>query len=188
MTSVETNRSDSPSGHKSRGMVVRTASSEDLPEVLRVQRAAFRRVALSFGVPETRLQPMTETLANLEQLLSGGVRTFVAVVPDGGRERVVGTVGATTRDDGIIEIGRLAVDDGFTRRGVATALMAALEGAFPATDRFELFTGADAVEPLALYARLGYRIFRREQFESWSMVWLGKERDGATATGSAPVD
>jgi len=188
MASMETTYSETPSNLRSRGMAVRTASSEDLPEVLRVQRAAFRRVALSFGVPETRLQPVTETLEKLEQLLSGGVRTFIAVVPDGGHERVVGTVRATTRDDGIIEIGRLAVDDGFTRRGVATALMAALEDAFPSADRFELFTGADAVEPLALYARLGYRIFRREQFESWSMVWLGKERDGATATSSARVD
>ena len=169
-------------------VTVRSASLPDLPEVLRVQRAAFRRVAAGFGVPDLKMPPVAETLQKLEQLHKAGVRTFVAEVADGGSERVVGTVRATTRDDGVTEIGRLAVDDGFTRRGVATALMVALEHAFAAAGRFELFTGADAVEPLALYARLGYRPFRYEQFESWSMVWLAKERDGATVTGRAPVD
>jgi hypothetical protein len=66
--------------------------------------------------------------------------------------------------------------------------MLAVERAFPTADRFELFTGADAVEPLALYGRLGYRAFRYEQFESWSMVWLAKERDSATAADRAPLD
>lgn len=153
-----------------------------------MQRAAFRRVADKFGVPDSKMPPVSETLEKLEKLLADGVHTFIAVVPDGGAERVIGTVRATTRDDGVIEIGRLAVDDGYTRRGVATSLMLALQEAFPAATRFELFTGADAVEPLALYACLGYRIFSREQFESWSMVWLAKERDGATASGSAPLD
>jgi predicted N-acetyltransferase YhbS len=151
---------------------VALATVEDLPEVLRVQRAAFGRVARQFGVPPEVMPPIAETLEDLVTLRAAGTRTFVAL--DG--DRVVGTVRANLRDGGVVEIGRLAVDDGAERRGIGLALMLAVEADRPATTRFELFTGAEAAGPIALYERIGYHIFSRQQFEQWSMVWLAKER------------
>jgi predicted N-acetyltransferase YhbS len=151
---------------------VALATVEDLPEVLRVQRAAFGRVARQFGVPPEVMPPIAETLEDLVRLRAAATRTFVAL--DG--DRVVGTVRTTLRDDGVLEIGRLGVDDGSERRGIALALMLAAEADRPTATRFELFTGAEAAGPIALYERLGYHIFSRETHGQWSMVWLAKER------------
>lgn len=159
------------------------ATAGDLSEVLRVQRAAFGRVARQFDIPAESMAPVAETLEQLVRLHRSGVRTLVAL-DDG---RVVGTVRTTLRDDGVAEIGRLAVDEGFERRGIARALMTALEEDRPAAIRFELFTGAEAVGPIALYESLGYRVFSREQFERWAMVWLAKDRSAPTVGADAPL-
>lgn len=183
MNDNDTSISTSPTGD----VIVREAAASDLPEVLRVQHAAFRRVARRFGFPETDLAPLTETLADLEALHAQGMRTLVAVVPSATGERVIGTVRAVVRPDGVVEIGRLAVDDGFERRGVASALMLALEAHHPEAARFELYTGSEAADALALYGRLGYHVFRADPFENWTRVWLFKLAGDATAPADAPL-
>jgi GNAT superfamily N-acetyltransferase len=148
------------------------AAATDLPEILRVQRAGFARVAAALGIPPERLPPLRETLAELEHLAREGVRFFVARDAEG----VVGTVRAEQRPDGVVEVGRLAVDDGQQRRGIGSALMRVLEGSYPHARRFELFTGADACAALALYAKLGYTLFRTDVVHSVPLVWLAKDR------------
>lgn len=165
------------------GVTVAVAAVSDLPEVLAVQRAGFGRVAARLGIDPQQMAPMTETLEDLVALRAHGVTTWIARAGDA----AAGTVRATVRDDGVVEIGRLAVADDFTRRGVATALMLAVEESFPAASRFELFTGAEAHEPLALYARLGYSIFRHQDYATWRMVWLAKDRGDATAPADTPL-
>jgi ribosomal protein S18 acetylase RimI-like enzyme len=152
------------------GVSIDVADRADLPDVLRIQHAAFDRVAARFGVDREEMSPLRETLGDLEALNLGGVRTLTA--RDG--HRIVGTVRGSLRDSGEVEVGRLAVDDGFLRRGIARALMLALEESFPDASRFVLFTGAEAVEPLGLYASLGYSIFRTERVGPWDLVWLAK--------------
>jgi ribosomal protein S18 acetylase RimI-like enzyme len=154
------------------GVSVRVASPADLAEVLRVQRAAFGRVARAFGIPVEVMPPVSETLEDLHRLFESGMRTFVA--SDG--DRIVGAVRAEQRDDGVVEIGRLAVDDGFQRRGIGLSLMLSLEESYPAAGRFELFTGEGAAEPLALYAKLRYGVFKSEQHGNFTLVWLAKQR------------
>jgi len=168
-------------------ITVREAAVGDLAEVLRVQRAAFRRVARRFGFPEAEMAPLTETLDQLEALLAQGMRTFIAVAAAEEGERVVGTVRGAVRADAAVEIGRLAVDDGYERLGVASTLMRALETAHPDAPRFELYTGSEASDALSLYGRLGYRVFRTEAFENWTRVWLGKDAVNATAPADAPL-
>jgi ribosomal protein S18 acetylase RimI-like enzyme len=187
MVRMDASSNASPPAADRAGVTVRLAARKDLPEVLRVQRAGFRRVAARFGLTESELPPMRETLDDLETLRAAGVRTFIAVARDARAERVVGTVRATLRDDGAVEVGRLAVDDGFERRGVASTLMAALETAHPDARRFELFTSAEADDALALYSGLGYRVFCREDHGDWSMVWLAKDAAGATAADGTPL-
>lgn len=170
-------------------VTVRTADASDLPEVLRVQRVGFERVATRHGFARDDMAPLTETLKDLRALAAAGVRTFVAesgADTDGGTS-TIGTVRARVRDDATVEIGRLAVDEGYERRGVATALMRSLEDAYPAARRFELYTGAEADDALALYARLGYSEFRREGFATWTRVWLGKDRPDATVGPDAQL-
>lgn len=156
---------------------VREATHADLDEVLRVQRAAFMRVAILHGIDPDVLPPLTETRADLEALKAQGTRFFLAETHDG---TAIGSVRAHPADT-TVEIGRLAVDDGWQRHGIATALMDRVEGAFPAAKRFLLFTGSEARVPLALYTKRGYQEIRREKVPSTVLVWLEKtaKRDGS---------
>lgn len=156
---------------------IREAALEDLPAALAVQHDAFGRVARRFGIPLDVLPPASETLEDLVHLRARGFRTWIA--EDEGR--VVGTVRGILREDGVVEIGRLAVGGDHLRRGIARALMLALESGYPDVTRFELFTGEEAAEPLALYRSLGYEVFSTEAHEHVTLVWLAKVR--ATHSG-----
>lgn len=148
---------------------VRIARQGDLEAVLDVQHQAFARVADELDIDPSRMPPLTEGLEDLLTLLANGTTFFVAC---DGAGTVIGSVRAS-RNEGNVEIGRLVVADLWTRRGVATALMDALEALHPDADSFELFTGANAHAPLALYLRRGYRETRREQ-GAVELVWLRK--------------
>ena len=148
------------------------ASQDQLVEVLRVQHAGFLRVARMFDIPPDRLSALTEDLEDLQALMDGGFAFLLARLDD----RVVGTVRAELRDDGVVEVGRLAVEDGYERRGIAMALMLLIEDVWPRARRVELFTGALATVPLALYAKLGYELFEQPGEVREGLVWLAKQR------------
>jgi GNAT superfamily N-acetyltransferase len=95
---------------------------------------------------------------------------FTALGPDG---TLIGSVRAEPHA-ATVAIGRLIVSETALRRGVGTALMRALEDAFPQAERFELFTGAAATEPLTLYAKLGYQVCRTAREGDVDLVWLEK--------------
>lgn len=147
----------------------RVAHPDDLQAVLDVQRQAFNRVAIELDIDPSRMPPLTEQLSDLRALHANGTTFFVACDDDG---VVIGSARAARRA-GTVEIGRLVVADPWTRRGVATALMDTLEAHFPDATSFELFTGAEAHAPLALYRRRGYRETRRER-GAVELVWLTK--------------
>lgn len=130
-------------------------------------------MAAGLGIDAQLLPPIRETLEELEALYDRGVCFFVATSADG---QVIGSVRGTLVD-GSVEIGRLVVDDGWQRRGVASALMDVLESSFSEVERFELFTGAEATVPLALYAKRGYTETRREDLGHVELVWLEKRRE-----------
>ena len=148
------------------------ASREELAEVLGVQHAGFLRVARMFDIPLDRLSALTEDLEDLQSLMDDGFAFLLARV-DG---RAVGTVRAELRDDGVVEVGRLAIEDACERRGIATALMLSIEDVWPQARRVELFTGALATVPLALYAKLGYQLFEQPGEVREGLVWLAKQR------------
>lgn len=157
------------------GVRFREASAEDLEASTRVQHKGFSRVAQDVGVDPCEMPPVRETLEEVRRLHREGMRVFVATVASEAGERIVGTVRGLMRDDATVEIGRLAVDDEFQRRGIARALMLGLEAAFTDACRFELYTGSNATGPLALYAQLGYRIYAREDYGEWTLVRLEKD-------------
>jgi ribosomal protein S18 acetylase RimI-like enzyme len=107
-----------------------------------------------------------------------------ATDPDSGADSIVGTVRGIPRADGTVDVGRLAVDDGWEGRGIGTALMVALEAAYPDAPRFELFTGRDAQGPIFLYTRLGYTITGdRELAPGVHLIWMEKCRSGRVDSG-----
>ena len=75
---------------------------------------------------------------------------------------VVGTVRGETLRDGAVMIRRLGVDAEWRGRGIARALMIALEAAYADAPRIELFTGSLSTAALALYESLGYEYVRTE--------------------------
>jgi ribosomal protein S18 acetylase RimI-like enzyme len=163
-------------------VTIRVAAPADLPEVLRVQHAAFTRVACGAGIDPQAMSPVRETLEDLQRLLETGMRTLVALCED----RVVGTVRGALTHTGTLEVGRLGVDDGFEKRGIGAALMLSLEHEFPQATRYELYTAKQATGPIRLYESLGYRIFRERSQPDWDMVWLEKVPAGPAPT--APAD
>jgi len=149
---------------------VRRATRDDLGWVLDVQHDAFGRVARLYGIDPAILPPMQETVADLEALLDAGTTFFVACAEP---EVVVGSVRSHIRD-GVAHVGRLVVREGWLRQGIATALMDLLERSSTDATVFELFTGADATAPLALYTGRGYRVVRTDTSGPVPLVWLEK--------------
>jgi predicted N-acetyltransferase YhbS len=154
------------------GFEISAASAEELAAALRVQHEGFGRVAAQFGIPVDELPAAHETLEGLAEAVRRGASVLVARV-DG---EIVGTVRSWQRDNGVVEIGRLAVLSSMERRGIGRALLQAAEAAHPDATRLELFTGAEADGPLALYESLGYRVFQRDPGPHVDLVWLAKAR------------
>jgi ribosomal protein S18 acetylase RimI-like enzyme len=122
------------------------------------------------GFPAEELPPVQETIEDLRRLAEQGWRFWKAT--DG--DAIVGTVRGIEQN-GVVEIGRLAVASAYVRRGVATALMRSLEQGFPDASAFTLFTGHNAEAPLALYDRLGYGHVGDEVLPNgYRLVWLEK--------------
>jgi GNAT superfamily N-acetyltransferase len=154
---------------------VREAFAEEIPSAVEVQHHAFRRVALELGFDPEMLPPVRESPDEVRSLLAErSGRLFVALDAQGA---LVGTVRGIPGESGTVEVGRLAVEDGWEGRGVGKALMVCLEDSFPDAERFELFTGSEARGPIHLYESLGYRIMRDEEVMTGiRLVWLEKCR------------
>lgn len=129
---------------------IRRAESAELPVLLGVQHRAFLRVAAQYGLDPSDLSPIRETLDDLLALPSETV--FMVAVVEG---RIVGTVRAIPGPE-CIDIGRLAVEDGFEGQGIGRALMEFVHGHFGDDACYRLFTGERAERPLRLYRSLGY--------------------------------
>ncbi len=149
---------------------IREAVSGDLPCILGVQREAFGRVATTLGIDPGDLPPLRETLGDLVSLFEHGTRFLVATTPDG---TIVGSVRSDS-SHGVVEVGRLVVADGWLRQGIATRLMNRLEATFPEAVSFQLFTGEQATDSLALYEKLGYTVSHNEDVGPVVLVWLAK--------------
>jgi GNAT superfamily N-acetyltransferase len=128
---------------------------EHAGEVLTVQRAAYLAEARRYRAFD--LPPLTETLAEVcAELASPEVPAIGAWLG----ARLVGSVRG--RPDGErMEIARLSVAPDVQGTGVGRALLTEIARAAPQRIRtLWLFTGAESVDNLRMYARAGYRVVR----------------------------
>lgn len=145
------------------------ASAEDAEAILALQKIAYEREARRYE--DWTIPPMIETLDSVREQIARHV--VLKALVDG---RLAGSArGVVT--DGVCEVCRLSVDPSLQRRGIGSALIAAVEARFPDVEAFELFTGNRSVENLRLYDRHGYRHARTKVLSpAVSLVWLRKAR------------
>ena len=150
-------------------VLIRVAAASEAETIASVIRVAFTTVAeeIGFDIP-----PVHETANDVLSTFREGDAVLVAEIAGA----VVGTVRGETLDDGGVMIRRLAVLPEQRGFGIARSLMLALEDAYPAASRFELFTGAEAVGPIALYTSLGYRVIEPRREMGFPLVYLEKCR------------
>jgi len=143
------------------------AQEADATEILALQKLAYRREAERYG--DWTLPPLVQTLEEMERDLRD--KTVLKTVQDG---RIVGSVRGHCVD-GTCYVARLVVQPDRQRQGIGSELLRRIEDEFPDARRFELFTGHRSDGPLRLYARAGYREFRREVVgEDLTLVYLEK--------------
>ena len=150
-------------------VIITEAVPEDVEEILALQKSAFRGEAVIYG--EFGIPPLTQTLAEIEAEFSQ--RLFLKAVTD---DRIVGSARAHMDGDAC-HIGRVVVLPDYQGRGIGTRLMGEIESRFPEARRYVVFTGHLSERNLYLYAKLGYRAFRREPMsDRLTMIFLAKIR------------
>jgi ribosomal protein S18 acetylase RimI-like enzyme len=135
-------------------IIISAASKEDAGAILALQKLAYQseaRLYNDFSIP-----PLLQTLAELRQEFARKV--VLKATLDG---QIIGSVRGYREGD-TCYVERLIVHPGHQGRGLGTALMGRLEGAFPGARRAELFTGHKSERNIRLYQRLGYAIFKQE--------------------------
>jgi GNAT superfamily N-acetyltransferase len=134
----------------------------DAEAILALQRLAYESEARRYG--NWSIPPLVETLAEVRAHVERHAVLKVLLA-----DRLVGSVRGVVTGR-VCEVGRLIVHPDVQRRGIGSALLAAIERRLPDVDAYELFTGDRSLDNLRLYDRHGYRETRREPLPTG--VWL----------------
>jgi len=152
-----------------KSLLIERAQVEDAAIILNLQKLAYLSEAEIYN--NKSIPPLTQTLEEIRAEFDNQI--FLKALID---ERIVGSVRAY-QTEGTCHIGRLVVHPKFQNRGIGSRLMNEIEGAFEKAKRLELFTGDNSERNLYLYHKLGYREFRRKNFQdSFVLVFLEKDR------------
>ncbi|MUL40763.1 GNAT family N-acetyltransferase [Streptomonospora sp. PA3] len=163
--------------------VVAAAAAEDAGEIWTLQRAAFVDEAQLYGDPF--VLPLAETLDNIRRGIESGGCVLKALAG----HRIVGAVRGRV-EDGTGLVNRLCVAPDQRRRGIARALMRALEErlaeAHPDLAELRVFTGQQSEPNLRLYRSLGYAETSRERMsDHLALVHMRKAVPGRAARPAA---
>ncbi len=150
-------------------MNITLAKREDLRDILDLQYLAYQSEAEIYN--DYNIPPLKQTLEEVKREFDKGV--ILKATDESGN--IIGSVRAFS-ENGSVYIGKLIVHPNRQRQGIGTALLSAVEAHYP-DRRFELFTGSKSAGNIALYERLGYKIFTVKRIdENLEFVYLEKRR------------
>lgn len=150
-------------------MNIEKAELKDLAEILSLQKLAYiseAEICNDYSIP-----PLVQTLESSKEDYKN--QLILKAVIDG---KIVGSVRAY-ENEGTSYIGRLFVHPEYQNRGIGTQLMKSIEDEFRESQRFELFTSKKSIKNIYLYSKLGYKIFREEQVNEITMVYMEKSNE-----------
>ena len=136
-------------------MIVVKAEKGDLSEILDLQYLAYQSEARLFDNQD--IPPLKQTLADVENEYQKGI--ILKVLDED--QIIIGSVRAFN-DSGTVYIGKLMVHPSKQGQGIGTQLLLEMEKQYP-NQRYELFTSTRSEKNIALYQKLGYKIFNEEQ-------------------------
>ena len=148
-------------------ILIKKAQKEDLEEILKLQYLAYQSEAKLFGNMD--IPPLKQTIEEVYDEFQKGA--ILKAVGDGGV--IIGSVRAFC-DSGTVYIGKLMVHPSKQGQGIGTQLLLEMEKQYP-SQRYELFTSTRSEKNIALYQKLGYKIFDEEQVtEELRFVYMEK--------------
>ena len=136
-------------------ILIEKAEKEDLEEILKLQYLAYQSEARLFDNMD--IPPLKQTIEEVYDEFQKGA--ILKAVGDGGV--IIGSVRAFC-DSGTVYIGKLMVHPSKQGQGIGTQLLLEMEKQYP-NQRYELFTSTRSEKNIALYQKLGYKIFDEEQ-------------------------
>ncbi len=158
--------------HQEIAVRIDPARVEDSPEILALQKLAYRSEAELNQ--DFSIAPLTQTRAEIESEFAA--KRFLKACTGG---LIVGSVRGELRN-GTCCVGRLIVHPDWQNRGIGSRLLCAAETLFPEAGRFELFTSDRSERNLYLYRKMGYREFKREPLNKRvTLVYLEKAKQGS---------
>ncbi|WP_078393499.1 GNAT family N-acetyltransferase [Shouchella patagoniensis] len=144
------------------------AQQADAKAILHVQKLAYRSEAEIYN--DYSILPLHETVSDVEKAFSEYM-ILKAVASNG---EIAGSVRAKKENDQI-SIAKLMVHPDWQNYGIGRKLMEAIEQEVPGK-RYSLFTGSKSVKNLALYQKLGYRIYKEGQLPGEATVFAFMEK------------
>ena len=148
-------------------MVIKRAEKIDLQEILDLQYLAYQSEAKLFNNPD--IPPLKQTLQEVLDEYHKGI--ILKAVDE--NNVIIGSVRGYCENE-TVHIGKLMVHPERQGEGIGTKLLLEMEKQYP-NQRYELFTSSRSEKNIALYERLGYKIFSEKQItDELKFVYLEK--------------
>jgi ech hydrogenase subunit C len=151
------------------GFIINRANQKDIPEILALQKIAYRSEAELYG--DDSVPALGQTMEEIT--VDFGRMIFLKAVVNG---KIIGSIRGY-RDGDTAHISRVVVHPYFQRRGLATRLVKQIEQEVGDVRMYEGFTGHQSLRNIHLYEKMGYRQVRTVPFTSTvNWVYMQKER------------
>ena len=137
-------------------MIISKAEIKDLPEILKLQKLAFRSEAEIYN--DFSIEPLQQTLEGITEEFQN--KTFIKAIID---NKIIGSARANWHENSCW-INKVIVHPDFQNQGVGKKLMIEIENYFNNADKYILYTGHKSYRNLYFYEKLGYKKIKTGQF------------------------
>lgn len=151
---------------------IELAEKKDLAEILQLQKLCYQKEANRYN--DYSIPPLIQTLEEIEAEFP--ITTFLKLMHGA---KIIGSIKGKISGS-TCEIGRLMVHPDYQRQGLGKSLIQEIEKIIRQqsankVERFELFTGEQSFDNIALYEEQGYRIYKTEPFDkAKNIVYMEK--------------